>query len=249
MRKSIVLLSAAAALGAPMLAAAQAAPAPSPVTGNMALVSEYRFRGIDQTFGKPALQGGFDYSHASGVYLGNWNSNVNPGAGFNGANFEMDFYGGWKQSFGDFGVDLGAIFYYYPGSTPDVDNKEVYIGGSWKTLSAKYYHSVDDYFSVPDSKNSWYLDFSYTHDFGGGWGLVAHYGIFEFKNVANGDYNDWKLGITKDVGGWILGAAYVDTDAKGDCNVPELYCFPNGNGTKTRDAGKATVVFSVSKTF
>ena len=229
MHKTVLSLATAAALAVPMLAAAQSSPAPSsPVTGNMSLVSEYRFRGIDQTFGKPALQGGFDYAHA---------------------NIEMDVYGGWKKAFGDFGVDVGAIFYWYPGSDPKVDNKEFYLGGSWKTLSAKYYHSIDDYFSVPDTKNSWYLDFSYTHDFGGGWGLVAHYGIFEFKNVPNGDYNDWKLGVTKDIGGWVFGAAYVDTDAKGDCGAGELYCFPNGAGTKTRDAGKATVVFSVAKTF
>lgn len=245
MRKSILSLSVAAALAAPLLAAAES----SPITGNMALVSEYRFRGIDQTFGKPALQGGFDYSHASGVYLGNWNSNVNPGAGYNGANLEMDFYGGWKGAFGDFGVDAGAIYYWYPGSNPDVENTEVYVGGSWRTLSLKYFHAVDDYFSVPNTKNSWYLDLSFTHDLGAGWGLVAHYGMFEYKNVANGDYNDWKLGITKDIGGWIVGAAYVDTDAKGDCGVPEPYCFANGNATKTRDAGKATLVLSVSKTF
>lgn len=246
MRTRILSLSLAAALAVPVSATAQSAP---PVTGNVSLVSEYRFRGIDQTFGKPALQGGFDYAHASGVYLGNWNSNVNPAAGFNGANLEMDFYGGWKKALGDFGVDLGAIYYYYPGSNPSIDNTEIYLGGSWKTLSVKYYHAVDDYFGVPDSKNSNYWDFSFTHDFGGGFGLAAHYGIFKFKNVSDGDYNDWKLGVTYDLGGWILGAAYVDTDAKGDCGVPELYCFANGNGTKTRDAGKATVVFSVSKSF
>jgi len=96
MRKTIVAL----AFALPAIAAAQT-PASSPVTGNVALVSEYRFRGIDQTFGKPAFQGGFDYNHASGVYLGNWNSNVNPGAGFGGANLEMDFYGGWKKAFGE----------------------------------------------------------------------------------------------------------------------------------------------------
>ena len=248
MRKSIMTLSVAAALAAPMLAAAQSAPA-SPVTGNMSLVSEYRFRGIDQTFGKPALQGGFDYAHSSGVYLGNWNSNVNPAAGFNGANFEMDFYGGWKKSFGDFGVDVGVIYYAYPGSESKVDNTEVYVGGSWKTLSLKYFHAVDDYFSVPDTKNSNYLDLSFTHDFGGGFGLVAHYGVFKFKNVTDGDYNDWKLGVTYDLSGWVLGAAYVDTDAKGDCGVPELYCFANGNGTKTKDAGRSTIVLSVTKTF
>jgi uncharacterized protein (TIGR02001 family) len=250
MQKSILTLTlAAAGLAAPGIAAAQAAPAPSPVTGNMSLVSEYRFRGIDQTFGKPALQGGFDYAHASGAYLGNWNSNVNEGAGFPGSNLEMDFYGGWKKAFGDFGLDVGAIYYFYPGTDPKVDNKEIYLGGSWKTLSAKYFHSIDDYFSVPNTKNSWYLDLSYTHDLGSGWGLVAHYGIFEFKNVSSGDYNDWKLGVTKDIGGWILGAAYVDTDAKGSCGAGELYCFANDNGTKFRDAGKSTIVFSVAKTF
>jgi uncharacterized protein (TIGR02001 family) len=249
MHKSILSLSlAAAALAAPGIAAAQAtpAPAPSPVTGNMSLVSEYRFRGIDQTFGKPALQGGFDYAHSSGAYLGNWNSNVNPAGGFNGANIEMDFYGGYKKAFGDFGIDVGAIYYWYPGSDPKVDNKEIYLGGSWKTLSAKYFHSIDDYFSVPNTKNSWYLDLSYTHDFGGGWGAVAHYGMFEFKNVNNGDYKDWKLGITKDISGWVFGAAYVDTDADGSCPGP--YCLSNPVG-KTRDGGKATVVFSVAKTF
>src|SRR5687767_1072557 len=125
MHKSVLALSAVAALTAPGLAAAAE---PSPVAGNMSLVSEYRFRGIDQTFGHPALQGGFDYAHASGAYLGNWNSNVNPGAGFNGSNFEMDFYGGWKKAFGDFGVDVGAIYYWYPGSNPKVDNKEIYLG-------------------------------------------------------------------------------------------------------------------------
>src|SRR5215510_12807843 len=109
---------AAAVLAAPIVAVAQqaAAPAPSPVAGNMTLVSEYRFRGIDQTFGKPAIQGGFDYSHSSGIYLGNWNSNVSEGAGYPGGNIEMDFYGGWKKAFGDFGVDVGAIYYYYPGT-------------------------------------------------------------------------------------------------------------------------------------
>ncbi|MDQ5847403.1 MAG: TorF family putative porin, partial [Pseudomonadota bacterium] len=115
MRKTILSLSVAAALAAPLTAAAQATPAPA-VTGNASLVSEYRFRGIDQTFGKPAFQGGFDYAHSSGIYVGNWNSNVNSGAGFPHSNLEMDFYGGWKKAFGDFGLDVGAIYYMYPGS-------------------------------------------------------------------------------------------------------------------------------------
>jgi nitrogen regulatory protein P-II 2 len=135
-----------------------AAPAsPHTLAGNLGIYSSYRFRGIDQTFGKPALQGGFDYSHSSGIYLGNWNSNVSEGAGFPDANLEMDFYGGYKFSVGDFGIDVGAIYYYYPGSdagvgtlfspannksgkvhSGGVSNTELYVGATWKFLSAKY---------------------------------------------------------------------------------------------------------------
>jgi uncharacterized protein (TIGR02001 family) len=283
MKKTVLALGLAASATLPSLAQAQAAAAPqSPhtVTGNLSLVSDYRFRGIAQTFKKPALQGGIDYSHASGVYLGNWNSNVNEGAGFPAGNLEMDFYGGWKKSWGDWGLDVGAIYYYYPGTdanaasgtsfvnprtgevhTGSVNNKEIYIGGSWKWLSLKYYHAVDDYFSLPGTKGSRYLDLSGTYDLGNGWGIVGHVGSFKLKHwnigtdATDGDYTDWKIGVTKDVNGWIFGAAYIDTDSKGSCNPgnPGFYCFPNQlpvvAGTKTKDAGKGTVVLSVSKTF
>jgi uncharacterized protein (TIGR02001 family) len=269
MHKLVVPLALATAATASISAQAQqAAPAPSPVTGNVTLASEYRFRGIDQTYGKPAIQGGFDYSHASGVYLGNWNSNVSQGAGFPGGNIEMDFYGGWKKAFGDFGLDVGAIYYFYPGTdsgpglvgapfnnrtgaihTGKVDNKEVYVGGTWKWLSAKFFYSLDDYFSTPDTKHSNYLDLAANYDLGKGWGVAAHYGHLNFKNMDNASYSDWKLGVTKDLSGWVLGAAYVGTNAKGDCGSAEFYCFLNTSGTKARDAGRNTVVLSVSKTF
>jgi uncharacterized protein (TIGR02001 family) len=269
MRKSVVSLALAAAFAAPGIAVAQSStPAASPVTGNIALVSDYRFRGISQTFAKPALQGGFDYAHRSGLYVGNWNSNVSEGAGFPGSNLEMDFYGGWKKAFGDFGLDVGFIYYYYPGSdagpgvafspvnnvsgavhSGTVDNKEFYVGGTWKFLSLKYYHAIDDYFSAPGTDGTSYIDLAATWDLGGGWGVNGHVGRLDFKDMANADYTDWKLGVTKDISGWIFGAAYIDTNAKGDCGAAEFYCFANSSLTKTKDAGKSTVVVSVSKTF
>jgi uncharacterized protein (TIGR02001 family) len=254
MHKLVLPLALAGTLASGLAAAQAPAPTPSPLTGNITLASEYRFRGIDQTFGKPAIQGGFDYSHASGIYLGNWNSNVSQGAGFPGGNIEMDFYGGYKKAFGDFGVDVGFIYYGYPGTDPKIDNKEVYLGGSWKFLSAKLFYSLDDYFAVrgdndESTKGTTYLDLAANYDMGSGWGLVAHYGRTNFKHVADGSYSDWKLGVTKDISGWLLGAAYVGTNAKGDCGSGEFYCFPNTDGSKFRDAGRSTLVFSVGKTF
>lgn len=277
MRKSIIAASlSAAAFAIPNLAFAQAAAAPAAApapsdhtfTGNAGLFSQYRFRGIMQTFGKPAIQGGVDYSHSSGIYAGNWNSNVSEGAGFPGGNIEMDFYGGWKKTWGDWGLDIGGIYYYYPGTESGptklgsptnnrngkvadgkVYNFEGYIGGSWKFVSLKYYHAFSDYFQVPDTKGSGYLDLSATYDLGSGWGLVGHVGHANVKNISKGDYTDWKLGVTYDLSGWVIGASYVDTNANGSCSKGEFYCFPNNSGSKAKDAGKATAVLSVTKTF
>jgi uncharacterized protein (TIGR02001 family) len=253
MRKSVLGATFAVAFAVPSIVMAQTPP-PSPLTANVTLASEYRFRGIDQTFGEPALQGGVDYAHASGLYVGNWNSNVNSGAGFPHGNLEMDLYGGWKKAFGDFGLDVGAIYYMYPGTDPKIDNKEIYVGGTWKMVSLKYFHSLGDYFDVPDTKGSKYFDLAATFDLGSGWGVIGHFGVFKMKNLSIADYEDWKVGVTKDIGGWVFGAAYVDTNAEGDCAAGEFYCFSNslsasGSGSRTRDAGKATVVLSVTKTF
>ncbi len=108
-----------------------AAPEVSPVTANVTVASNYIYRGLTQTNNKPAIQGGFDYAHESGFYVGNWNSNISwisdqygtpakPGSG-NGAvtaPIEMDFYAGFKKELiGEgFASDFGVLQYYYPVS-------------------------------------------------------------------------------------------------------------------------------------
>ncbi len=241
MRKSLASVAVAAALAVPTLAAAQAA-APSPVAGNISLVSDYRFRGLTQTFEEPALQGGFDYAHSSGFYVGNWNSSI-ADTFFGGSPLEMDFYAGYKPTFGDITLDLGILYYYYPGSSPKIDNTELYAGATWKWLSAKYFHAISDFFGVDDTKGSNYIDLTANFPFGAGWGLVGHIGHQKVKNFSDADYTDYKIGITKDIRGWVLGAAFVDTDAESGS-----YTFTSGGG-KSMNVGDSTVVFSVSKTF
>jgi uncharacterized protein (TIGR02001 family) len=271
MRKTTLSLLIAAALVSPLTAFAQAAAAPqSPhtLTGNMAIVSDYRFRGISQTFGQPAIQGGIDYSHASGFYLGNWNSNVSGNSYNGGAGIEMDFYGGFKKAFGDFGFDVGLLQYYYPsamvaGTNTKYDTLEGYLAVSWKWLSAKYSVTTTDYFGLnnttfatnsagaiactgSDSKGSGYLDISASYEIRPKLTVVGHYGNQSIKDCSPLEYSDYKIGLTYDASGWLLGAAYIDTDAD-----PAFYTLSNGNGasTKTKDVGKGTVVLSVSKSF
>lgn len=93
---------------------------PGEFSGNVGFVSDYVFRGITQSDENPALQGGFDYEHDMGVYLGVWGSSVD----FNDnseASFEVDFYGGYRGEVDGFSYDLGAIYYVYPGADSALD--------------------------------------------------------------------------------------------------------------------------------
>ncbi|HMN78051.1 MAG TPA: TorF family putative porin [Burkholderiaceae bacterium] len=236
-------------------AAAAAAQSPWAFSANIGLFSDYRFRGISQTDRKPALQGGFDLAHSSGLYAGNWNSNVDS-ALFNGANLEMDFYGGYKHAFdGGFGLDLGVIYYYYPnsGSSPvgstRIDNTELYIGASYGPVSLKYNYAVSDFFGTPDSSGSSYLDAGFAYDLGHNFGLVAHYGyqwlrggavVTQIDGSTANNISDWKLGLTYTIDGWVIGLAYVATNRD----------LTGGTAALTnRNISGNTAVASVTKTF
>jgi len=125
------------ACAAVLAASSVAAPAFAGATGNVGVFSDYVFRGITQTGGAPAVQGGLDYSSDIGLYAGTWISNVDFGTP---ANYETDIYGGYSGKAGDFGYDVGAIYYYYRGDNP-TNTTEFYVGGSFDIVSAKFYYS------------------------------------------------------------------------------------------------------------
>ncbi|MCB2051023.1 MAG: TorF family putative porin [Novosphingobium sp.] len=83
------------------------------VSGNVALVTDYRFRGVSFTDGKPAIQGGVDIAHSSGVYVGTWASSLEDSATY--GSIELDLYAGWS---GDITpgltLDVGLLYYAYP---------------------------------------------------------------------------------------------------------------------------------------
>jgi uncharacterized protein (TIGR02001 family) len=241
MKKLALAAALAATFATPMLAQAADAKSDWTFAGNAGLVSDYRFRGFAQTDYKPAFQGGFDLSHASGFYLGNWNSNVEQSL-YTGASLEMDFYGGYKGSIGDFGYDVGYIYYYYPNSGLDgalkIKNGELYVGGSYGPISLKVYDATTDFFSAPDTKNSYYVDLSAAYDLGEGLGINGHVGYQDVKNYDK--VTDYKVGVTYDVAksGWILGASVIAT-SKTDF-------FLTGSGD---EGGKTKLVVSVNKSF
>lgn len=236
----------------------------------MTIASDYRFRGISQTFRQPALQGGLDYAHSSGFYLGNWNSNVSGISYPNGAGLEMDLYGGYKKSIGDVTLDVGTL-YYYPAarwvsgaSNGKLDNWEVYGGASWKWLSAKVSYSLSNYFGLNngaatnffarrdggaalstrgDSKGTLYFDVSANYEVIPKLTLNLHIGYTDVKNYNELDYMDYKLGATYDLSGWQIGLAAVGT------NADKQWYYARDAGGKTKQTGNPFPVLTIGKTF
>ncbi len=126
-------------------------------TGNVSLVSNYIWRGLTQTFDKPALQAGGEFEHRSGFYLGAWASNVSE-KWVPGSNLETDIYAGYRAGMEDINADLGLVYVYYPGGnyskalggnvfTPSSPNTaEVSLGLSYKALSVKYGRTLTSFY-------------------------------------------------------------------------------------------------------
>ncbi|MGN6496145.1 MAG: TorF family putative porin [Tsuneonella sp.] len=125
---------AAATLFASLFAAAPAfagdgdetAPDTSPsaltVSGNVALVTDYRFRGVSLSGGDPAVQGGITLTHDSGFYAGTWTSSIDDGGTDVYGDMELDLFAGWSGNVADgIGLDAGLLYYAYPTNAKGAD--------------------------------------------------------------------------------------------------------------------------------
>lgn len=227
-----------------------AAPQPDyTLSFNAGLVSEYRYRGIAQTRFKPAVQGGIDFAHKSGFYIGTWASTIKwikDGGG--DASAEIDVYGGYKNTIGDFGYDVGILRYNYPSHKLAVspNTNEIYGALTFGPATLKYSHATSNLFGFSDSKGSGYLDLSATFDLGSGWSVVPHIGHQKVDGSGNGDfsYTDYSVTLNKDFGnGLVASLTALDTNAKKIGGVP-VYRAPNG-----KDLGKAGLVAGIKYSF
>ena len=228
--------------------ATPAVPAAAPestLSYNIGAVTDYRYRGISQSRLKPALQGGVDYSHASGAYVGVWASSIQwiKDAGGN-AKAEVDIYGGYKGAVGDVGYDVGVLTYQYPSAalSPTPNTTEIYGAATMGPATLKYSHALTNTFGFANSKNSGYLDLSATIDVGNGFSIVPHIGHQRIAGSGNGvfSYTDFSLAVTKDFGkGLSVTATVLGTDA-----ADGSYYTPSGKNT-----GKAGVTLGVKYSF
>ena len=194
------------------------------ISANVTLATDYAFRGVSQTDNQFAIQGGFDWSHSSGIYLGTWASNVDSQffGGGTDPQIELDLYGGFASEFSNgLGYDIGYLRYQYPGGS-DFNTNEFYGSLSYMGFSASVNYS-DELAFVGSDSSAWYWAAGYEHTFPYEIGFSAHIGYnagsaYSDDDALGGTYTDWSLGLSKTVVGVDLGLTYVDNNvSKSDC--------------------------------
>ncbi len=256
-----IALAAAVALSGAASAQTAAAPA-SPWSFNVALTTNYKFRGQDQdtyrtSSFKPAIQGGVDYAFSNGFYLGNWNSSVSfvdPVNAARRANLEMDFYGGYKWSVGDWGFDIGLLQYYYP-STTKANTTEAYIGASWGPISAKYSNTLSKgYFgtginaagTISDGRGTQYFNIGFAKEVAPSWTVKASVGQTSFKQAVKAagipNFTDYSLGVSYDFGNSLSLAGYVQ-----GASQKNSYTYTVAGNTKSLN--RDTFILTLTKAF
>jgi len=179
---------------------------------NVTLTTDYVWRGISQSGGHMAIQGGGDVAHSSGFYAGVWASSVDFESD---ANSEWDFYYGYGTEIGGVSLDVGYVAYTYPDER-DLNFEEIYanIGFMGVTLGLAGSGSI-----VGEDSTS-YISLGYETELQG-FGLSASIGNYDFKDVTVGnarDYDNYLLSISKSYAGADWALTYTNTDLSStDC--------------------------------
>ena len=249
----VMALAAAATLGA------LPATSHADLAFNVGAVSDYRYRGISQTRLKPAVQGGVDWSHESGFYVGGWASSIKwVKDAYGDSQVEIDLYGGFKNKLtDDLSYDVGVLQYIYPGAKTrrwnaiykDPNTTEIYGAVSFGPLTAKVSYAATNLFgnydfgANRDSKGSLYFDLSGAFDLGDGLLLTPHVGYQKVRRIANASYTDYSFTLSKDFSGLVPSIGIVGTDAD------KSFYVPGGAANSSKFLGKTAVVLAVKYNF
>lgn len=243
-----------------------ATPPASPFSANVTLASQYVSRGFRQTWGKPAIQGGFDYAHASGLFAGTWLSTISSKF-IEGGSVEWDLYAGYGSTIGPVSY-TGTIYYYvYPGASMQASRTNYNYGEfvaalTYKWFTVKYWLTyTPDYFGFNSnslgigngqrSRGSGYLDLNTNIDLTHGFSLLLHYGWQRVQNFSAYNWQDGKIAVSKTFeGGWTLTGAV--TKAWGATNVYDRYttgAADSSGNIAVSNPLKTTFLATVTKTF
>lgn len=180
-------LASALALGLAASGPGLAQGEPPDLSWSLALTSDYVFRGISQSRGKPALQAGVTRSWSGGAYAGTWTSGVDQGPGE--PNREIDVVAGYRVPIGDaIELDVSLNRYVFPGAGTGNYNELVAVAGFADAyrLSLAY---TDDLWHT--GSNSLYLGLGASWPMAADVTLDIEIGHAAFRRSARMDVRDY----------------------------------------------------------
>jgi uncharacterized protein (TIGR02001 family) len=194
-------LAAVTLLGGP--AFAEDAPTGPSVAFNAAVTNDYLFRGLSQTSGDAAAQGGVDVTSGM-LYAGAWLSSVDfgPTAGdpTDKTSLEYDLYGGFRPTVGPLSLDIGVIRYGYADS-PKAAHYAYWEGKILAshtegplTIGGAFYYSPEFYGKTGDAEyyelNAAYMMASKASISG-----AVGYQDLDERKVGLDGYATWNIGL------------------------------------------------------
>ena len=212
---------------------------PHSFSANMSLTNDYKFYGISQSSRGWAVQGGLDYSHESGFYLGTWASTIDFNVGASDpAQIELDVYGGYANELSNgISYDAGVWYYGYPSQNEDegggdYNYYEIYgnLGYTFPdtsfdpTIGVGIYYSPDFFGEDGDSIH---IPVSLDVSLPGGFGLYGNYGFVDVEgdqSTTGGDWGYYKFGITTTLAGFDFDLGYADADSGCEDFASEANC-------------------------
>ena len=172
------------------------------VSANFGATSNYLWRGVTQSGNAPSLSGGLDYSNESGVYAGTWVGTIDWSDETSDAKgAEVDLYLGYGGEAGDFGYDVGYIYYYYPSSGYEDSNfGELYFNGSFGAFGFGVAYTINSEADndAPFGTGDLYYNVSYGFDLPNEFGLGLTYGYYDFDTpTSESDYGHFQVDLSK----------------------------------------------------
>jgi len=167
------------------------------VTANVGATTDYIWRGGTQSSGDASFSGGLDANLGNGLAVGTWVGSLGA-SDDNDANYELDVYASYSFEISGVGVELGYIYYAYPGVADDAsDFEDMYVSLGYGPASVSYYEMIDAESAALDATEETYISVDYELALPNDFTATLHYGNQEFDDGTPDD-EDTSVSISKD---------------------------------------------------
>jgi len=201
------------------LAYAPAAGAGDVWGGSLGVTTDYLFRGISQTRGAPAVQGGLHARLPGDWILGVWSSTVDPNPG-PGASLEIDLHAAKLWTINeDWSAKLAATHYIYPNDTwrlrYDYDEltasvayqSRIVATASWSPNTSRRSGS-----ETASHRHAASYELAMLQPVADNWSLAAGVGYYDLHDLFGTGYWYWNAGFTWSIGALQLDLSHINTD-------------------------------------